>query len=428
MPRYIFIPDRDQFEVNLAASTSREVDEPDHVKWLLSSPGGVSVSGGESLLSMVPMSDSTVAVIPVSRIAFIDAILPPVSAQKREQLLNFAIEDKLTIDPATVHAVVIGQSHVGANHYVVAAIDRHWLAAALQWLARHGLSAQLAVPETALHWVGGGEWLVHLHPRSGYAVRADGLAYGIDQQSADLSVPPFALTLALNEAAAAADSRALPTRINIVAPAEMVAQIDRLRWQSALGGQSAAGIELGVKVEDVLQTSIVLFNQLARSNLLVGPFKPVSGASSWRAMFRPAMLVAAAILALHFVFIGFDAWRLSQQRSALDAQMRSVFRQSFPEATAIVDPVLQMSRNLAQLKRERGVAADPLIEQLALAASLTTDVSAEIRSLKFDDGKLMVTLTPNAAPALQSATHKSALASVTTSADATNLRLDGPTP
>ncbi len=427
MPRYIFVPDRDQFEVDSAASASRDVGAPDHIKWLLSSPVGVSVSGGASLLSQVPVSDSTVVIIPVSRIAFIDAILPPVSAQKREQLLNFAIEDKLTIDPATVHAVVIGKSHVGANHYVVAAIDRHWLAAALQWLAQHGVSAQLAVPETALHWVGNGEWLVHLDARSGYAVRGDGLAYGIDQQNTDLSVPPFALSLALNEAAAA-DPRALPTRINIVAPAELAARIDRPRWQSALGGQSVAGIELGVKVEDVMQTSIVPPSLLARSNLLVGPFKPVSSVSSWRAAFRPAMLVATVMLALHFVFIGFDAWRLSTQRAALDAQMGNVFRQSFPEATTIVDPVLQMSRNLAQLKRERGVAADPLIEQLALAASLTAGVSAEIRTLKFDDGKLMVTLTPNAAAALQSAAGKSSLARVTTSTDATSLLLDKPTP
>ena len=428
MPRYIFVPDRDQFEVNSAADEGLDVGASDVVKWLLSRPAGVNVESGESRLSAIVVSEVTVAVIPVSRLAFIDAILPPVSAQKREQLLNFAIEDKLTIDPATVHAVVLGPSNIGANHYVVAAIDRHWLAAALQWLARHDISVQLAVPETALQWVGGGEWLVHLHPRAGYAVRADGLAYGIDQQDADLSVPPFALTLALNEAAAAADSRALPTRINIVAAAEVAARIDRQQWQLALGEQSAVGIALDVKADDGLRTSVVPLNQLARSNLLVGPFKPVSGASSWQTTLRPAMLVAAAILALHFVFIGFDAWRLSQQRAALDAQTRTLFQQSFPEATTIVDPVLQMSRNLAQVKRERGVSGEPLLEQLALAASLTTDVAAEIRSLDYVDGKLTITLTRNAAPTLQSSLRTSARARVTTSVEATSLTLDRQTP
>jgi len=432
MPRYIFVPDRDQFEVDVVTpaghGASPGVSAPDHVKWLLPASGGTSVSGGESPLSNVPTADSTVAVVPVSRIAFIDAILPPVSTQKREQLLNFAIEDKLTIDPATVHAVVLGPSSVGANHYVVAAIDRNWLAAALLWLTRHDINVQLAVPETALHRVGGGEWLVHLNARSGYAVRADGLAYGIDQQDADLSTPPFALTLALNEAAAAADSRALPMRINIVAPAEMAARIDRQHWQRALGEQSAAGIELAVTADELFQSSIVSANQLARSNLLTGTFKPVSGASSWRTAFRPAMLIGATMLALHLVFLGLDAWRLSNQRSSIDTQMRALFRQSFPEATAVVDPLLQMSRNLAQLQRERGVAAEPLIEQLALAATLTSDVATEIRGIKFDEGQLVVTLTPNAAAALQSSAGRSALARVTASADATSLTLGRQTP
>ena len=428
MPRYIFVPDRDQFEVNSAAIAGRDVGMPDHVKWLLPAAGGVGTSAGESPLSNVPASDGTVAVIPVTRIAFIDAILPPVSAQKREQLLNFAIEDKLTIDPATVHAVVLGPSSVGANHYVVAAIDRHWLADALQWLAQDHINVQLAVPETALHWVGAGEWLVHLNARSGYAVRADGLAYGIDQQDADLSTPPFALTLALNEAAAAADSRALPTRINIVAPAEMAARIDRAEWQRALGEQSAAGIELAVKADELFQRNIVPASQLARSNLLTGAFKPVSGASSWRTALRPAMQIGATMLALHIVFLGIDAWRLSNQRSSIDSEMRALFRQSFPAATAVVDPVLQMSRNLRQLKRERGVAAEPLIEQLALAATLTSDVAAEIRGITFDDGQLVITLTPNAAAALQSSAASSALARVTIAADTTSLTLSRQTP
>ena len=52
-----------------------------------------------------------------------------------------------------------------------------------------------------------------------------------------------------------------------------------------------------------------------------------------------------------------DAWRLDQRRRALEAEMTQVFREVFPKAQAIVDPPLQMQRNLDALKRERGLSA-----------------------------------------------------------------------
>ena len=51
----------------------------------------------------MPHADRVVAVAPVNQLLFIETALPPVSPAKRNALLRYAIEDKLTIDPSTVH-------------------------------------------------------------------------------------------------------------------------------------------------------------------------------------------------------------------------------------------------------------------------------------------------------------------------------------
>jgi len=79
-----------------------------------------------------------------------------------------------------------------------------------------------------------------------------------------------------------------------------------------------------------------------------------------------------------------DAWRLSSERSALEARRESIFRAAFPEARVVVDPELQMARNLADLKRERGLAAgDEFLVQMTAAAR-----GAPVKSVEYANGRL----------------------------------------
>jgi type II secretory pathway component PulL len=49
-----------------------------------------------------------------------------------------------------------------------------------------------------------------------------------------------------------------------------------------------------------------------------------------------------------------DWTRLSYENKQLRAEMRQVFQETFPQTQAIVDPSLQMRRQLADLRRARG--------------------------------------------------------------------------
>src|SRR5258708_7802427 len=103
---------------------------------------------------------------------------------------------------------------------------------------------------------------------------------------------------------------------------------------------------------------------------------------------RAALILAAAIAALQLGFVALDAWRLRHERSAIEARREAVFRAAFPEAKVVVDPDLQMKRNLAELKRTRGMPAeDDFLASLSRAAR---DSDAPARSIEYSNGKLVV--------------------------------------
>jgi general secretion pathway protein L len=294
-----------------------------------------------------------IALIPSSRIVFIETPLPRVATAKRDQLVRYAIEDKLTIDPATVHAVVLGETEresnsAGVNH-IVAAIDRQWLTSALTWLRDAGLPARIAIAENALLPVAAREWSVLLGTRTPYARRSDGFAFALDAMHFAVPPfsPPFALTLALNETKE--KPGALVLYPNDAATEKLLKNEAIQQWQSTL----SINVRRAQPLDFVARTKQL---NVKSGNLLTGEFAPKRASDAWAARLKPALALAGIILVCQLIFTVADFWRLDQQRKNIENEMRATFQAAFPQATAIVDPALQMERNLASLKRERGVA------------------------------------------------------------------------
>lgn len=258
--------------------------------------------------------------------------------------------------------------------HVVAAVDRAWFASVLRWLRTGGIDPAQAVSSAALIPVAAGDWGVTLEGEHGLARRPDGFAYSFDVsahggkpgESGTRTIPlepPFALALALKEAH---DQRASPARLNVF--------VD----QSADQTVNAPWVEawqrvLGVAVQAVARPAARMVKADA-GNLLTGEFAPRSSARDGLAFFKPALAIAALIALLHTGLTVIDAWRLDARRRALEAQMTQVFKEAFPKAQAIVDPALQMQRNLDAMKREAGLdSADNARTALAtLSAILKT--------------------------------------------------------
>ncbi|MEO8102928.1 MAG: type II secretion system protein GspL [Betaproteobacteria bacterium] len=324
---------------------------PTPVGWTLLDNAESVLRAGEGPLASLPRADRVIALAPVGHLLFIETALPPVSADKRDALLRYAIEDKLTIDPSTVHAVVLGAS-VSGNH-VVAAIDRSWLIGVLQWLRAAGLAPDSLVSSAAGIPVAAGEWALVIDGQRGFAKRADGFVYNLDVGAG--KEPPFGLTLALKEA-----------REHQRAPSALVLQAMASPTQSALDPALDAALAshwaqvLGIPVRlgapDAGWQSVLA---AARSgNLLSGEFAAREAAGRWLALLRPALIVLALAIGAQLVFTLIDNARLNGARQALEQELTQVFKTAFPAAQAIIDPPLQMQRNLQQLKRERGLPAD----------------------------------------------------------------------
>ena len=92
---------------------------------------------------------------------------------------------------------------------------------------------------------------------------------------------------------------------------------------------------------------------------------------------KPALVLLALIAGLQAAFVVIDAWRLDQRRRAIEGEMTQVFKTAFPKAQAIIDPPLQMQRNLDSMKRERGLSGgDDSRTQLAQLTAILQAVPA----------------------------------------------------
>ncbi len=332
--------------------------------------------------SAVAISTIT-AILEPGRVLYVETPLPNVSAAKRNALLRYAIEDKLSADPAAIHAVIVGKSRYQAGHSIVAAIDTHWFSAMLATLAACQLSPQtvLDMPQALRLLNANGSDKnsikntapkvgVNLQEGAGFAVRDDGYALSFDGATA--TNPPFALVLALQEFAQQRDSAAESTAVFNLNDA--AGAIDLAQWATATRQtlNDAGNLTL-----EVLALTVATAQSENRKpslpQMLAGAHAMPSKLGGQMGLFKPAGLLAAAALCVHIGYLAWDNWRLTSARDATQAQMVQLFQKTFPDAKAIVDPALQMQRSLTTLKgaaNTSSIGPSPSAIALADAAAI----------------------------------------------------------
>jgi general secretion pathway protein L len=350
----IFLPDIDRPE-----AATRFV-------WRLFDARGNMLREDTSAIDDMPRADEAEAILPAGRVLFARLKLPKVNTGTIRELLPYAVEDRLLADPSHIHAVAGPRNPRGET--IVAVVDRDWLQAMLDAMARAGHRPSHAWSESALLAGGQGDWNVVWGADRGVLVDDEGVAATFDP---GVGVP-LAVRLAIDEAAARGNS---PTGVR-VHTAGNASLPDLAAWSRETGAQFHPGT----------QWSVIAAGQpwIGSIDLMQGEFSParMSGA---RRIPRAAAWLAAALVVFQLGFTAFDAWRLSTERAALEAKRESIFRAAFPEAKVVVDPELQMARNLADLERERGLAAgDEFLSQMTAAARR----GAPVRSVEFTNGKL----------------------------------------
>lgn len=299
---------------------------------------------------------------------------------RRAQLLAalpYALEDQLIDDVERLH-FVLGHPQ-GDGHWQAAVVDRACMETWLAVLGAAGITPSTLLPDSLLPPLEADAWTL--------ACEDERIVLRMDAHTGLVSHAAMFPVL-LKKALAEHDC---PPRL-VVIGCENV----RDDFASACPG---------VEIETVAPASheTALLNTLLPQagpvdlNLLQGSYSP---RSQLAALVKP-WLPAAALLGLLLV-LGLTAQigeysRLRQQSARLDAQMKAVFRQTFPEVKRVVNPRTQMRHRLATLRGTGGDAGPGFAHMLArLAPVVRQHAKVEITHLRYANGRLEIKLvTPD---------------------------------
>ena len=344
------------------------LDESTPIAWTLFDARGEVLRREMTPFAGLPRAEEVELALPAARVLFARLRLPKVNAATIRELLPYAVEDRLLGDPSQIHAVAGARNARGET--VVAVVDREWLRAMLDALARAGLRPASAWSESALLAGGHGDWHVVWGAQRGMLVDDEGIAATFDRGPG----LPLAVRLAIDEASQRGDR---PQKVRVHTWGN-----EPLPDLAAWAGETGIAFEPGTQWEKLIAGEPAV----GSINLLQGEFAPRSGRAGPR-LPRAALWLAGAIALLQLGFTAFDAWRLERERSTLESQREAIFRSAFPEAKVVVDPDLQMARNLAELRRARGQAGgDEFLVRMTEAARAAP---GGVRSAEYANGKLV---------------------------------------
>jgi general secretion pathway protein L len=394
----VFVPPRRALpgKAQLAASTV--------VTYVAFNAGAATSQAGETPIALLPRA-AAVDIMFDSADVFVTAIdAPKLSDAKLRQALPNLLEDRLLSDPSDLHfafeppARASGSTTLAAQPKIaVAVIDRILLTRALDAFNEIGMRVRAAYSEIySVPAPAAGVLSVRVDRGRGIARSGRHEGFAFDLEGSGLPAP---VALAIRQLG-----------------------VKRV-W--AFGGDAARlhemGRESGVQI-DVSQRDVDTGALDTGVNLLQGPFAQgglfgglaVAGLPKLTFATMKAPLTWAAVAAATFV-AGMNLYflKLENEARGLRTQMETAFRSAFPEATAVVDPVLQTQRQLGGLRaRARLASADDFsVLNAQLAQLLSSAPLGSVAGVEFREGTLKVKFKPGTAdnPGLQNALRAQAI-------------------
>lgn len=332
-------------------------DQP--LAWAHFSADGKIIAQGNSSLAAMPRVSRCEAIAPAVSVLLTRVKLPVQHGEKARRLLPFAIEEQLAVESERVQ-LALGAA-LPDGQVAVAAVDKAWLQAWKNALAQHDLPLRHLHPETLLPPLHDGAWSMVWQGDSGWVRSGLHSGWALASASAASLQLAHAPALVLYADSLPAWLQAMPIKVTL-----------KSRWQW-LNAPSPS------------------------FDLLQGEFAPQALRwQDWK-QFRWAAILASALLLVHILGTGIEVWRLQREQKSLQSSMEATFRQAFPEATVVVDPVLQMERQRAALRRTAGLAdSHDFLALLQLISPVLA--AAQAQKLHYDNQVLQLELTlPDAA-------------------------------
>lgn len=358
-------------------------DPARHTEWALFDDANRLVRGGRAPIAGWPSADSREAIIAAAHGRLATVKLPPLPPPRVQSAASFALEEQLAGAPEDSHVATGRQSADGSLR--VAIVSAAWMRvfqaaskrSAIRW-QRVLLESDLARPPA-----GGWCWCAESPEHAGF-VRTDG--------GSSMSVgPSHAAGLPDELALALAGSGHRPRLVRADVSGVDQALLERARTQTGVEFTVGAPWHWSGAEAAAFDSAI---------DLQVGSFDTASAVPRLDAarLFRPALWIAGAALAIH-VLAGAGEWlSLQWQLHTIDRELSALAQVSLGGSVANsgdpIAPASAIARRDGELRHRAGLAAgNDLLPLLARAASAMSALpGSAIRSLHYADGHVVFEL------------------------------------
>ena len=386
--------------------------------WL--SPNGLSISmSGQSSAQLLPKNaGEVVAVIPWQLVSWHSVKIPAatnLNAEKVTALLSGLLEDELLDDVQSVHFILPNKvrEHIqSGREVVVGACSKDWLRQATQALQELGVNVQRIVCE--------------LSPLASPEVATLALERSKSERAAEDGQIPTAVLHVIGPASSTA-AAVLCTQEGVT---KLPASTSDWSAFKALGSPSLAILcepqwvqstteTLGrePKLHSVSQRML----EAAQSDWdgATGEWAQSKSLRFWRGLHRIYIAFAhhrqwslarnALVLLVLINLLGLNVWGWMQSSSVREreAALSRLLKETFPSIGLIVDPSLQMQREMQRLRHSRGQSAAGDLEAMLGAISKHLPPNYKLQSFSYSANELRLNavskdlLTPQSLSALQ---------------------------
>lgn len=313
--------------------------------WVRTADGQNAGEHGVCAASLLPADTEVVLALPVLALSWHRVNLPKVAASRLRNALDGLLEDRLLGEPAEQHFALEPGGRPGQTLWI-AACAKAWLQSWLQALEAAGRPVSRIVPglwptkdTAALHWA-------HAVAGRGWISRASQL--GVQslplESGAALDTPDEEGRWLADPAVAEQAERVLDHRFEPVPLHGWLLRCAQSDWNLA-------------------QFDLSLSGRARRGQHLRQSLRQFRSAPAW----GPARWGLVALLASLVLGLNATAWQERRSLAAKRDALRQTLQQSFPQVTLVLDPVLQMERELQRLQQASGQLAPRDLEAMLSA-------------------------------------------------------------
>lgn len=342
--------------------------------WALCDDAGAVLQSDCSPLAVMPKADEYIAIISSTRLTCVNVQMPSQSRRRWEAALPFVAEEFALTDPEENHVVPGVVQKDGQRSLFI--VDKQWLQNIVSACQAANISLRRAVPEALLPNLPPETWVVVWNGTQGFMRTSTTSGMALDQ--GDDQNPPLALSLSLNSSL-----HSPPKHILFRASWDSQDSEQTLPCWSNLPTELTLGKPWDWRQEPIPNNAV---------NLLWGPLAPKTKLHEWLPKLKPVAFILLAVLVIETVGKNIEWVLRSHEKASITKEMERTFHKAFGETSTVVNPSLQMQRNIASLRHAAGLPDEadflPLLDQAS--STLAAWPGGSITSLHYESGRLDV--------------------------------------